>query len=215
MLIAYFGDKPEDSEFQLYKFLAAKYQDLVFVHTFNKEVMDQQMAKPKQILLLKHFDDKRNTFDQMNTTLTEKSFAQFIDKFSFADLMDYDDRAATRISEGKNAAIMLYSDRKSEKCKAAEEIFQELSKKMKGRILFTIVDTESKQFGNLNEFFGIDKDNLPQVRIIGFQSGQEKYKMDDEVTKKNIEKFISQFRIRRLKQYKKSQAPIDNTNHAV
>jgi len=80
----------------------------------------------------------------MNTTFTDKSFAQFIDKYSFADFMEYDDRAAVRISENKNAAILLFSDKKSEKCKDAEEIFKELSKKMKGRILFAVVDTESK-----------------------------------------------------------------------
>jgi hypothetical protein len=93
---------------------AVKYDDVLFVHTFNAKSREEHNTRVGQIVLFKQFDERRNNFDIMNTTISINALDQFLAVYSYADLMEYDDRAAARVFEKKNPAIFLFTDHTSE-----------------------------------------------------------------------------------------------------
>ena len=85
----------------------------------------------------------------------------------------------------------------SEKSKEAEIAFREVAKSSKGKITFIISKKNDSfnRFEQISVYMGVGAHALPAVRII---SGSFRYRLEEGVSKKNIERFISNFRIRRL-----------------
>jgi len=67
-------------------------------------------------VLFKQFDEKRN---DLEGKISGSSIRQFIDKYSFADLMPFDSRTIDKIFTKQNNALFIISD-DSAKSKTAE-----------------------------------------------------------------------------------------------
>lgn len=88
--IIYFGEGESDSNWGAFKSLAMSYDDLAFGHVYNKDLRTAKEAGNLNLVLFKHFDEKRNDF---SGTFNTENLKTFVDSNSFPLVMPFNDRA--------------------------------------------------------------------------------------------------------------------------
>lgn len=64
------------------------------------------------------------------------------------------------------------------------------------------------------KLFGVKQSEIPTVRILGFSGRYQVYKLEEELNQKNLESFITKFRVKRLKSYYRSDPIPDEKEQA-
>lgn len=94
VVLIYFGESENDTEFGVFKTVAMGNDDLAFGVTYNAEAAASLNARVKSLVMFKKFDEGRNDFEGNFAT---SDINTFIDNFSFPTVMPFSDRAIEKV----------------------------------------------------------------------------------------------------------------------
>jgi len=176
-------------EKEIFTAFAVSYEHAKFGFTDNEDLIQHYKTKVGSVVLFKHFDEKRN---EMPGVYSLPTMETFLDNRSIPTIMNYEKKYTRFFIDQSRPALFLFYDEKAEGAEALEEMYVDLSRRIKGRVLVyicSIYDNDQKQFV---EDIGVKKEMLPLVVLFDNRSGPLKYVMTaKKITPKNINKFIA------------------------
>ncbi len=133
VVISFYG-KDESDEFKEFMRLANTIDDLHFFHTFDEGVATHfKVDSTPSIVLFKPFDELRVVFEG---DFTLENLKEFVGENRYPLIMPFTESAAQRIfGEGQPALVLFIEENGAGK--EAFAVFQDLSKRFKGKILMT------------------------------------------------------------------------------
>lgn len=198
----------DEAALKNYMAFAGSYDDVPFMHSFNKAYFEKYELNTKNaVLVFRNFDDGRKTLVN-NETLSTADMKTFFDGVRFPTVMEFDQKAAERIFGSQSSAMIFFNNSKDTENYAA---FEELAKARKADIFFSWSSVTEGLGSRLSEFLGVTAENAPCVRLIKFGEGAlDKFKVDD-MSREGMEKALDDFLAGNLSAYHKSE-PVPETN---
>jgi len=164
-----------------------------------------------QIVLLKSFDEGKVVYDGEASI---DQLVKFIKSEALPLVNEFNEETAPKIFGGDiNQHILLFIAKSDENYDAIQAGFAAAAKDHKGTTLFVLVDADVDDNGRVLEFFGLDQDQCPQVRIIQMGDSMSKFKPeDDKLTAESFNAFIKGVEGGSIKKHLMSEdEPEDNT----
>jgi len=181
----------------------AKSQDIIeFAHCAETACLDHFKLKDGNVMILKHFDEKRN---DLTEPLTEELLLDFAAKFSSPVIMIFDQKSAQFIFGENVPGLFLYRNPEDEKSKQLEEEFKKVAEHYKGNIQAIITGVKEGLESRLAEYIGITEADLPSIRIHDTTDELKNYIMEGEITYENMIKFVKDWENGQLKSTLKSE----------
>ena len=204
VLIYYGNDNTDIKEFTN---VARKLDDYPFGIVNNKDLF-QKYYKKGTIVLFKKFNEKKRELNEIK----EKNIEEFINKYSSPKLMKLDEKAANIIFHNNQSALFLFADEKSKKWMEYEKLMEKISDKLNYKLKVVITDIKGVLPTKLADKMVIKENDLPAIRIVDTTGKYiKKYKMNGEISEKNILKFIDDWENKKIKSYVKSgEVPKEN-----
>ncbi|EAS03751.2 protein disulfide-isomerase (macronuclear) [Tetrahymena thermophila SB210] len=202
--IVYFGESEKDANYEAFKSLAMSYDDLAFAHVFNADLRTAQNAAAHNLVLYKHFDEKRNDF---TGTFNVANLKTFVDTNSFPIVMPFNDRAIQKVFQQGNPTLFLFSN-SNEASLAAEKAFAASAEENRGKIVFSISkpDDTFGHYQKLADYIGVNTAQVPALMLVHSSHEVLKYKFTaSEITHATINQFVSDYLAGKLSTYLKSE----------
>lgn len=203
--------------FELYSKLAAKQQNLMFYHSFDKKVIDYLFSKnnsfgnetiysrdlnvlyfSKGKLLSVHLNDKLKVF-------FERSLNYFINKQVVTNYYTrLGEDAINEIFIKKQPAFVLFRNKFDNTTEYLEQNLPLLASQEAG-LKFVITDIAGKYELKLAKLMLISNKNLPSIRIVDFNGGFRRYEYEGNFENENVMDFIKKWKKGSLKPYYSTQ----------
>ena len=182
-------------------------EEYTFVIVESEKLIEKYSQKGK-VILYKNYENK--IFEITN--IKEQIINDLIQAHAISHFMEFDEKAAQIILGKSHPALILYSNKKSVSWKEYVKLMKYISTKIKGRLLCIIANIKEKISAKFAEYLGVKEYNLPSLLIVESKGYLKKYKMDNDITEKNIMNFIYDWENKNLKQYYKSEKEPRNNN---
>ena len=198
--VLFFGAPGSDAH-TAYLSAANSFEDVSFGHTDEQAVRDKYEVQGEAVVLLKKFDEGRNTLTE---GLSASEIRDFINANKNPTIVPFDQKAAQRIfGEGHDSLFLIVGD--NEAGSHAESVFRSIANELKGKITLSIAKIEDSLGGRLAEYIGVARDHLPALRIVQPGNNNQKFIYDNELSVENLRTFVSHFLEGKLKPYFKSE----------
>lgn len=191
---------------KVYLDVASNNDEFQFAITSDDSVFkNYDVDKDEAVLLLKKFDELR---DDYSGEFTEKEISQFIGSNSLPLVIEFNRETAQKIFSGaiKNH-LLLFIGKGHPEYESKVDVLRQLAKEFKGKVLFVTIDTDEEDNVRILEFFGIQKEELPTVRVIQPEDDMTKFKpASTDITTDNIRDFVQGVLDKKLKPHLLSEA---------
>ncbi|CAO2816580.1 unnamed protein product [Amaranthus hypochondriacus] len=191
---------------------AAKQEDDVnFYQTNNAEVakifqIDPNVKRPVLVLLKKEIEK----FSKFDGDFSKSAIVDFVSDNKLPLIINFTMESASFVFEGPiQKQVFLFSP--TQQSEKLIPYLQEAAKYFKGKIVFSYVQMDNKEYGiPMMDFLGVTGD-APRVLAYTGNADRRKFFMEGEITSDNIKSFIDDFLVDKLKPFYKSE-PIPQTN---
>lgn len=203
IILGFFKDRESEAAKNFLK-VAASLDDQVFGITSEKDVYDDYDAECGQVILLKKFDEGKVVYDGGNN---EDELKKWITAQSLPLIVEFSHETASKIFGGdiKNHLLLFLSKEAGHFEKYVDGV-KPSAEKFRGKVLFVTIDTDEDDHARIMEFFGMKKEEVLSMRLIGLEEDMSKYKPENaEISPENVESFVSDFLGGKLKQHLLSQ----------
>ena len=187
----------ESPEAAVFEAVSKKIDQVVFLLVISTDALEKYSVTDPFLILFKQFDDKRVDF---SGKFTESEITDFIKENSIPLVIPFDEAAIQLIFRDSNPVIFLFSDNPDQ----FKDDFSALSQEFKGKILFCQADLITTDNGRLAEFLGLKGDSQPTALILDPKNSLAKYLVPETVSKKNLQKFITNWLENTLLKFLKS-----------
>ena len=171
----------------------------------------KKYSKEGIIILYKHFDEKKLELRNFNKI----RLIEFIKQNALPKVMLFNDKSVQYIFQKKNPALVLFESSKNENWNFYLNIMNEVSEKIKGKIVVVMTDIKEGIAARLAEYVDVKEKDLPVLFILDTRNDFKKYKMKGEINYDNIIKFIKDWEENKLKRNLKSEKEPKNNNGTV
>jgi len=164
-----------------------------------------------QIVLFKDFDDNRVDFDG---ELTHDELSKFIKSEALPLVNEFNEETAPKIFGGDiTQHLLLFVAKSDANYDSIRSEFAGAAKGHKGSTLFVLVDADVDDNGRVLEFFGLEAENCPAVRLIQMGDSMAKFKPeDDALTTASFNAFVKGVESGKIgKHLMSEEEPEDNT----
>lgn len=194
----------DSTEAQAFQNVAKTIDTVVFGISTEQAVLDELKAKPNTIVLLKKFDEGRN---DLTESFAEADIRVFIQAHQLPLVSEFNQDTAQKIFGGDiKVHNLLFTSKKGAEFETQLTEFKNAAKKFRGKTIFVLIDTDVDENERILEFFGLKKDDSPQIRLISLGQDMVKYKPENtEITAQVIEAFVQSFLDGKLKPHLLSQ----------
>lgn len=193
IVLGYF-EKFEGGVFDQFVAAARKAEDVTHAQTTNKDVAIKAGAadKPPSVAIIKNFDDE----DRETMVLKKDISAENLEEFAQAEklplVIPFIDKNQDKIFDsGIDRQLLVVG--KTTDLEADGKLMKDVkavAPNFKGKIIFVTVDVDSDSAQSVLNFFGLEKEILPQV--VSFElTESKKYKMPGKITEESLKKFVS------------------------
>lgn len=173
VLIGFFKDQNSE-EAKIYLDVALESDDYLFGITSQDDVYKEYNVEKDGIVLFKKFDEGRNDFEG---ELTEKSLKDFINMNSLPLVVDFNQDTAQKVFGGDiKAHNLLFISKQSSEYEKLVEVFRKVAKEFKKKVLFVTIDIDEEDHERIMEFFGLKKEDAPDMRLIQLEEEMTKFK---------------------------------------
>lgn len=161
-------------------------------------------AKEGSIILFKQFDEGKAVYEGENN---ESDIKTFLAAQSMPLIVEFNHESAQKIFGGdiKSHLLMFVSKEAGHLEKYAENA-KDIAKKFRNEVLFVTINADEEDHKRILDFFGMDKEEVPSMRLIRLEEDMAKYKpQNPELSAENIESFVQSYVDGKLKQHLLSQ----------
>lgn len=199
VIVGFFKDV-ESSEAKVFLEAASEVDDFNFAITSNKDVYKTLEASKDGIVLFKTFDEGRNDYDGESTSAAIKKFVKVN---SLPLIVEFNHENAQKIFGGEiKVHNLLFLGKQHENYDTFMTVFRAVAEEFKGRVLFVTIDTEEEDHARILEFFGMKKEDTPDMRLIRLEEEMTKFKPPTkEMTKEVVRQFVQDVLDGKLKQH--------------
>ena len=192
-------------------------EKFTFLHTSDTSCAgDYGVAAAPGISLSRQFDESPLAV----AATTEEDIVAFAKKSSVPRLITFSEDFIEPIFGDHNPAIILFTEEQGTDYQAA---FAKAASDLQGQILFVTSGVSEGIQSRLGEFIGVEKKDLPQLRIISPEESMLKYNYEGDVKAldgDSIAKFVSDYKAGNLQPHLKSEAipeqnPVDGVTTLV
>ena len=208
IILVYYGNDSNDiKEFTN----AAKHNEEYSFAIVESEKLIEKYSQKGKVALYKNYENK--IVEIIN--VEEQNINDLILTHAISYFMEFDEKAAQLILGKSYPALILYANKKSNSWNEYAKLMKYISIKIKGRLLCIIANIKEKISAKFAEYLGIKEYNLPSVLLIESKGDIKKYKMESDISEKNIMKFIYDWDNKNLKIYYKSAKEPKNNNGPI
>jgi len=185
--------------------VAGSTDDHPFALVTDDSLFAEHSAEDGHIHLFKDFDEKKNVFEG---EVTEEALKVFVSSNALPLVVDFNHETASKIFSGEiKSHMLIFLSKEAGHYDQHLENAKPVAKAHKGKILIVTVNTDEEDHGRILEFFGMDKKEVPGVRIIKLEEDMAKFKPDlEDLSTKSLNDAVEKFFKGEMKQHLLSQA---------
>lgn len=201
MAIVYFSPKNTD----IFSELSKTFENIVFLYTYSNEILLNYGAVEDDIVMFKHFDEKKVDF---GGKINRNSLQRWIQETSKPYVRPYDDETSAYVFEKLHPAIFFF--RYEGEAQDYDDFFHKLAREFKDDLVFTYADLSLPEYRKLSQFMGVPRHAMPTFTIIDFlDDGLNKYLYFRAPNESDVKNFIIQWKNKEIKPFVKSEATPD------
>jgi len=202
-VVGFFKDL-DASDAKAFLGVAGNMDDYPFAIASEAAVFEEYKVEGSGIVLFKNFDEGRNDFEG---EMTEDAVATFVSSNSLPLVIEFNPNTSQKIFSGEiKSHLFLFVSASADDYSAKVEIAKAIAKDHKGKMLFVTIDTDEEDHKRIMEFFGLEKSELPSMRIVKMEGDMLKFKPDStELSDENIRVFVTKYLAGELKPHLMSQ----------
>lgn len=200
-----FFDDAESEHAKTFLSVAGTVDEHPFVIVHEKDVHAKYEASHGSIILFKQFDEGKALFDGDATN--EEDIKKFLLAQSLPLIVEFNHESAQKIFGGdiKNHLLIFVSKEAGHFEKYVEDA-KDIAKKYRNEMLFVTINTDEEDHKRILDFFGMEKEEIPSMRLIRLEENMAKYKPAvADLSAANIESFVQAYLDGSLKQHLLSQ----------
>jgi len=203
VIVGLFSDV-ESADAKTFLEVAAENDEYPFGIVSDKSVYGEFGVDKDGIVLLKKFDEGRNEYEgDIKADLLKK----FIAGNSLPLVVEFSHETAQKIFGGEiKAHNLLFISKKSSEYAKIYEDFKNVAKDFKSKVLFVTINTDEEDHERIMEFFGLKKDDAPEIRLIKLEDEMTKFKPESkDLSADAVKKFVQGVLDGKVKQHLLSQ----------
>jgi len=202
-IIGFFKDQESDAA-KAFLAAAGSVDDHPFGITSDDAVFKEYEVTGDSIILFKDFDEGKNVFDG---EYKDEEILKFVTANALPLVVDFNHETASKIFGGDiKSHLLMFFSKEAGHYDSYLETAKNVGKKFKGQLLFVTINTDEEDHARILEFFGMQKEEVPALRIIKLEEDMAKYKPKSyDITEENLSSFVQDFQDGKLKQHLLSQ----------
>jgi len=178
--------------------------EIPFGITNVEEVFSKYDAKDDSIVLFKQFDDGKAVYEG---EINEADIKKFIQLESMPLIVEFNHESAQKIFGGDiKSHLLMFVSKEAETFEKIADQVKETAKKFRNEVLFVTINADEEDHKRILDFFGMEKEEVPSMRLIRLEEDMAKYKPENsDLSPENIEGFVQLYIDGKLKQHLLSQ----------
>jgi len=207
-VVGFFSD-PESAEAKAYLEAAMELDEYAFALVTDKDVTTGLEVTKDSVVLFKNFDEKRNDLQE---DINKEEIKKFIAQNSLPLVVEFSHQTAQKIFGGDvKAHNLLFISKSAPDADQIIEGFRNVAKEYKSKVLFVTINADIEDHERIMEFFGLKKDQVPELRLIKLEEEMTKFKPPTkDLTQESIKTFVDGVLEGTIKQHLLSQELADD-----
>jgi len=187
-VIGFFSD-PESVEAKAYLDAAMELDEYAFGLVTDNDVRTGLEVTQDGVVLFKNFDEKRNDLVE---NINKDEIKKFIASNSLPLVVEFSHQTAQKIFGGDvKAHNLLFISKSASESDQIIENFRNVAKDYKNKVLFVTINSDVEDHERIMEFFGLKKDQVPELRLIKLEEEMTKFKPPTkDLTLESIKTFV-------------------------
>ncbi|RWS05049.1 protein disulfide-isomerase-like isoform X2, partial [Dinothrombium tinctorium] len=212
VVVGFFSDL-ESNDAKAFLEAASDLDEYPFGISSNKDVFAGLEISKDGVVLFKKFDEGRNDLEEV---ITPEAVKKFVAANSLPLVVDFSHETAQKIFGGEiKAHNLLFISKTHPDFEKTVDAFRTVAKDFKNQVLFVTINTDIEDHERIMEFFGLKKDESPEMRLIKLEEEMTKFKPESkEITEDNIRNFVKGVIEGKIKQHLLSQELPDDWDKA-
>lgn len=122
-------------------------------------------------------------------------------------IVEFNHESAQKIFGGDiKSHLLMFVSKEAETFEKIADQVKETAKKFRNEVLFVTINADEEDHKRILDFFGMEKEEVPSMRLIRLEEDMAKYKPENsELSPENIEGFVQSYIDGKLKQHLLSQ----------
>lgn len=189
------NDKPKRDNFNILLFISSN----EIPHNFSK-----YEAKEGSIIIFKQFDEGKAVYEGESN---DAEIKKFLTAQSMPLIVEFNHESAQKIFGGEiKSHLLMFLSKEAGHLDKYTEGAKEVAKKFRNEVLFVTINADEEDHKRILDFFGMEKEEVPSMRLIRLEEDMAKYKpANSELSAENIEQFVQSYVDGKLKQHLLSQ----------
>ncbi|XP_063976690.1 protein disulfide-isomerase [Diachasmimorpha longicaudata] len=198
-IVGFFKDQ-ESEKAKIFMDVANAVDAHIFASVSDEALFGEYNAEDGTIILFKKFDEPRAVFEG---ELTADELKRFITIESLPIIVDFNQDTAQHIFGGDiKSHLLFFISKEAGHYDEYIDKIKGVAKQFKKDILFVTINVDDNDHGRILEFFGLKKDEVPDMRIINLEQDITKYRPEKtEINAENCLEFVKAFVDGKLKRH--------------
>ncbi|XP_032825787.2 protein disulfide-isomerase-like [Petromyzon marinus] len=207
VLVGFFKEDGPDK--QAFLALAGTTDAVPFAVTSEPGLFSDQGVEKDGLVLFKKFDEAKVFYDG---AINKESVLKFIQRHELPMVVEFSSEIANKLfSNSVKVHNVLFFSNGTENLQEIKNNFREVAPEFRDKILFVSIDADVEENKQVLEFFGVEAEDCPTLRLIEVEKTMDKFKPDsDDFSAESLRAFCSGFVEGTLKPFLKSEeVPVD------
>lgn len=154
--------------------------------------------------MFKQFDEGKAVYEGEND---EAEIKKFLTAQSLPLIVEFNHESAQKIFGGEiKSHLLMFVSKEAGHLEKYTDGAKEVAKKFRNEVLFVTINADEEDHKRILDFFGMEKEEVPSMRLIRLEEDMAKYKPENsELSADNILQFVQSYVDGKLKQHLLSQ----------
>jgi len=184
--------------------VASGIDEFPFAITSADELFSKYEVQDGTIVLFKQFDEGKAVYAGEQV---EADIKKFVAGESMPLIVEFNHESAQKIFGGEiKSHLLMFVSKEAGHLEQYAEKAKDVAKKFRSEVLFVTINADEEDHKRILDFFGMEKEEVPSMRLIRLEEDMAKYKPENpKLNADNIESFVQSYIDGKLKQHLLSQ----------